>query len=132
MNDLRITERTVRRSDCPECGSTFDHVTGFLHLDADPYATYFAACHRHPEPEVQIDVVLGTWGTGDAADHVTFSCRLRRAGAMLVDATVATDSDDPILGIRLTRAAALVHPRLSHLWDVIDHLSTADAAIRSG
>ena len=104
-------------------------MTGFLHRGDLPYGAYFAACHRHPDHEVHIDVVLGTWGTDDAADHVTFSCRLRRAGAMLVDASVVTSSREPILGSRLTRDQASSHPRLGSFWDVVDHLSIADPTI---
>jgi hypothetical protein len=120
MSDLRITERTVRQVDCPSGGTAFEHVTGFLSDARGAYATYFAACHRHPEPEAQIDVVLGTWGTDETVDHLAFSCRLRGSGAMIVDATVATDSEDPVIGRKLSRDDALVHPWLARFWAAID------------
>jgi hypothetical protein len=129
VSDLEITERTVRGLGCEACRSSFEHVTGLLHRARAPYAAYFAACHRHPEPEAQIDLVLGTWGSDDAQDHVTFSCRLRGAGAMAVDATVATVSDDPILGARLTREAALSHPWIDRFWEAVDHLAAHDPTI---
>ncbi|MGD8486420.1 MAG: hypothetical protein PVG27_07630 [Chloroflexota bacterium] len=129
MSGMRISERSIRRLDCSSCGVSFDHVTGFLHDAAGPYASYFAACHGHPQPEAQIDVVLGTWGIDEAADHVTFACRLRRSGAMIVDATVAIDSDDPIIGRKLGRSAALAHPWLDHFWTVVDFLALEEPAI---
>lgn len=129
VSHLRISERTVQRSACPTCGHAADHVTGFLHVGDVALGAYFAACHRHPDREVQMDVVLGTWGTDDATDHVTFSCRLRRTGAMLVDATIVTTSHKPILGAQLTRDEALAHPRIDDFWDVVDHVSTADPTV---
>lgn len=129
MGDLRTTDRTVRRVHCPSCGTTFEHVTGLLSDARGAYATYFAACHRHPDPEAQIDVVLGTWGTGEASDHTAFSCLLRRSGAMIVDATVATDSEDPIIGRKLSRDEALAHPWLARFWAAIDFLATEEPTI---
>ena len=129
MSELRISERSVRSKDCPRCGTSFEHVTGFVHDEGGAHAVYFAACHRHPEPEAQIDVVLGTWGTDDASDHVAFSCRLRQDGAMLVDATIATDADDDILGRRLERDEALMHPSLEGFWDIVDLLTRRDPTI---
>jgi hypothetical protein len=129
MSSLRISERTVRSKDCPACGAAFEHVTGFVDDDRGAHAVYFAACHRHPEPEAQIDVVLGTWGSGDASDHVTFSCRLRASGAMLADATVATDTDDRILGHKLDRDEALAHAWLEGFWNVVDLLASDDPTV---
>lgn len=129
MSELRISERSVRSKDCPRCGTSFEHVTGFVHDEEGAHAVYFAACHRHPEAEAQIDVVLGTWGTDDASDHVAFSCRLRRGGAMLVDATIATDGDEDILGRKLGREDALTHRSLPGFWDVVDLLTRDDPTI---
>jgi hypothetical protein len=129
MSELRISERTVRPEDCPRCGAAFGHVTGCVHDDQGAHAAYFAACHRHAEPEAQINVVLGTWGTADAVDHVATSCLLRAGGAMIVDATVATDTDDPIIGHKLDRDEALAHPSLEAFWRVIDLLATGDPTI---
>ena len=130
MSSLRISERSVRSKDCTACGATFEHVTGFVHDDRGAHAVYFAACHRHPEPEAQVDVVLGTWGTGDSSDHVTFSCRLRESGAMLADATLATHSDDEILGHKLARGDAETHPSLQGFWSIVDLLVSDDPTIR--
>jgi hypothetical protein len=127
---LSFDERTVRNLDCQSCGESFQHVTGFVSNDARTYAVYFAACHGHPEHEAQIDVVLGTWGVDPPADdHLTFSCRLRPDSAMAVDATIATTSDSPLLGKRLTRAETLAHPRVSEFWAVVDFLAESDVTV---
>ncbi len=65
--------------------------------------------------------------TDDAADHETFSCRIRPEGAMAVDPFV-TLSFDPrselpgLLGRPVSRSEALQHPRLTDLWAVVDEL----------
>lgn len=128
---MEIDERTVRDRLCQECGLRYDHVTGFVKRDGSPLAVYFAYCHGHPEHEAGIDVVLGTWGVEAYTDHVTFSCLLRSHGAMTVDATVAVEGagDDPILGQKLTRATALVHPWIADFWAVVDAIATGDKSV---
>jgi hypothetical protein len=125
-----VDDRTVRDKRCDECGDMYRHVTGFIKDDGGAYAPYFAACHGHPEHEAQIDVVLGTCGVeGPVDDHVTFSCRLRPESAMAVDATIAVDTDDPLLGKRLSRAEALAHPSIDAFWAVVDFLGASDPTI---
>lgn len=130
VSDLRIDERTVRQKTCPRCGRSFEHVTGFV-MEADgAHSVYFAACHGHPEHEAQIDVVLGTWTSDDATDHVTFSSILRRDGAMAVDATVAVGGTAPFFGRKLSREEALAHPWVATFWQVVDLLATGDPAVK--
>jgi hypothetical protein len=127
---LSFQERTVRNKSCASCGEDFQHVTGFINDEGGACAVYFAACHGHPEHEAQIDVVLGSWGVEPPVDdHVTFSCRLRSDSAMASDATLATTSDDPMLGERLSRAEALAHPRIQEFWAVVDFLALSDPTI---
>ncbi len=107
-------------------------MTGFINDEGGAYAVYFAACHGHPEHEAQIDVVLGSWGVEPPVDdHLTFSCHLRSDSAMAADAALATTSDDPMLGERLSRAEALAHPRLPEFWAVVDFLAESDPTIHS-
>ena len=92
---------------------------------------YFASCHVEPPREAEIDVVLGTWGVSPAVDdHLTFSCRLRAAGAMAEDAPLATSSDSTLLGRCLSRADALAHPLRQEFWTVIDLVAEADPTIK--
>ena len=129
---LSIQERTVRNKRCESCGDDFQHVTGFINDEGGAYAVYFAACHAHPEHEAQIDIVLGSWGVEPPIDdHLTFSCRLRPDRAMAVDATLATLSDDPLLGRRLSREQALAHPKVSDFWMVVDFLAASDPTIHN-
>jgi len=129
---LAIDERNVRQAACPHCGQPLEHVTGFVKNGAAAYAVYFASCHVEPSREAAIDVVLGTWGTVPAIDdHLTFSCRLRAAGAMAEDAPLATSSDSTMLGHCLSRADALAHPLRQEFWAVIDLLAEADPTIKS-
>jgi hypothetical protein len=127
---LAFDDRMVRAKSCASCGQAFQHVTGYLNDEGGAYAVYFAACHGHPGHEAQIDVVLGSWGEDPPIDdHVTFSCRLLPTGATVEDATLATTSDSPLLGLRLTRAAALAHPRVAEFWSVVDFLAESDPTI---
>ena len=125
-----LDDRTVRSKSCSSCGERFQHVTGFVSLDGEPHAVYFAACHGEPESEVQIDVVLGTWGVEPPVDdHQTFSYRLGADGAVAADATLAVTSDAPV-GRRLSRAEALAHPWMRSSRDVIEFLADSDPTIR--
>jgi hypothetical protein len=129
---LSFDDRTVRNTSCETCGQDFQHVTGYVNVEGGAYAVYFAACHGHPEHEAQIDVVLGSWGVEPPIDDfLTFSCTLRPDGAVAVDATVATTSDDALLGIRLLRAEALAHPRVEDFWAVVDFLAQSDPTIHA-
>ena len=128
---LAIDERTVRRRTCEHCGSNYEHVTGFVSADGDAHAAYFAACHGHPEHEAQIDVIVGPWGEGSEPEgRAHFSCFLRPDGAMAVDAPVAITVDAPLVGLRLTREAALSHELLPRFWEVVDLLTEADPSVR--
>jgi hypothetical protein len=129
---LSFDGRTVRSQSCSSCGEAFQHVTGYINDEGGAYAVYFAACHGHPEHEAQIDVVLGSWGVEPPVhDFLTFSCRLQSDSAMAADAALATTSDDPILGQRLSRAEALEHPKLQEFWGVVDFLAESDPTVNS-
>jgi hypothetical protein len=131
---LGISERTVRRKTCGDCGVDYDHVTGFIDDGDTSVAAYFAYCHGHPDHEAGIDAVLGTWGLDRHDDHVMFSCLLRGAeGAMAVDSSVAIEptADAAILGRRLTRDEALAHPWIARFWQVVDVIAVEDDAVRT-
>ncbi|HEY6312726.1 MAG TPA: hypothetical protein VIY52_18255 [Streptosporangiaceae bacterium] len=57
---------------CDHCGRSYLLVRAFITRDGDAYAIVFAACHVHDgEREAWIDVILGTFSSDDASDHVT-------------------------------------------------------------
>jgi len=69
-------EGSVDAKSCVECGREYFPTTGFIFQDDEPHAVYFAALHEHGHREAWIDVTLGTFGTEDFADHITFGCRV--------------------------------------------------------
>ncbi len=126
-----IGERDVVERTCGGCGRTYDRVRGYVYRDGDAHAVYFAECHGHPAHEVWIDVILGSWGEDDYADHVTFACRVSAAGASAVDAPAATSGRSPMFGLKLGREAALVHRALPLFWDVVDLVVLSDESVRA-
>ena len=83
-----------------------------------------------------MDVILGSFGTDDSFDHVTFGCRVghiddqAEPGATLVSAAVPY-TDSAIFGTKLSREDALVHERLDEFWSVVDWVLTEDADVRT-
>jgi hypothetical protein len=126
---LETGERHVSSETCDTCGVAYDLVRGFVYRDGDAYAVYVAACHGHSEHEAFLDVVLGTWGDDDVNDRVTFSARVRHEGATAIDAPAAAAGESDVFGTKLTRDEALAHPKLSELWDVVDHVVVEDPGV---
>lgn len=124
---LDASDYTVETPYCSECGTYYARATGFVNRGDVPVAAFYAVCHGHPDHEVAIDVILGTWGKDEHGDHETFSCVLRRDGAMAVDPFVTLsfgpgDELPPVLGRAVPRAEALDSERLPLLWEVVDAL----------
>ena len=69
-------ERTVELKSCAACGRGYTLVKSFILDDNDAHAVLFAALHDHGEREAWIDVILGTFGSEDFSDHITFGCRV--------------------------------------------------------
>ncbi len=109
---------------------------GFLYKNDVPHAVYLAACHHHEgDREAWIDLILGTFGTDVATDHVTFGTRVgpvadqAEPAATLVPAAIPYD-DASIFGHKLTRDEALQHPRLVDYWESIDFILGEDRTVR--
>ena len=126
---LDVSDYSVKTILCPACQQHYARVTGYVSQGQESLAAYYAVCHGHPDHEVALDLMLGTWGSvGDMADHETFSCRVRPDGAMVVDPfiTVSLDptADDlpAIFGRTVPRDEALGHPLLPTVWQVVDAL----------
>jgi len=87
------------------------------------YSVVSAQYHGHADAEVWLYATFGSWEE-PFSDHVTFSCRISEQGAGLVDALVASKGDANYYGRRLTREAALEHPALPLLWELVDQAVT--------
>lgn len=124
---LDVRDYTVETKFCEDCRQHYARVTGYVSKGDATLAAYYAVCHGHPDHEVALDVILGTWGVEDATDHETFSCLIRPQGAMAVDPFV-TLSHDPagelprMLGRPVRRWEALQHPRSADVWTIVDEL----------
>jgi hypothetical protein len=125
----------VTRRSCEQCGREYTLVKGFVYRSELPHAVYYVACHHHDAArEAWIDVILGTFGVDDWGDHVTFGARVgpiagqSEPGATLVDAA-APYGDSEMFGMKLTRAAALQHERLSEYWDIVDFILMEDPTV---
>jgi hypothetical protein len=129
-------ERQTRQYECGCCNAPIERAWNFIHHDGDAYAVHFANSYHHRDQphETWIDVILGTWGTGSAEDHVTFGCRVGpvegspQPAATLVQA--CTDgSGGEVHGVRLSREDGLTHPHLPEFWQVVDFVLANDPAV---
>ena len=128
-------ERHVRQFPCQCCDSTVDRTWAQLSNDGVDRAVFYASCYHHAVGgEVYFDIVIGTWGTGDFTDHVTFGCRwgaieghdqpmcsLTTGGGVL--------GDNPLFGTKLDHDAALASPLLPEFWEMIDYLLLNDPVV---
>lgn len=120
---IDLSDRQVQGQTCEECGRTYQRVVIFATKDGGAYSVLSAQCHGHTDAQVWLDATLGSWEE-PFSDHVTFSCRIAEQGAGLVDALVASKGDAKYYGRRLTREAALEHPALPSLWELVDQAVT--------
>ncbi len=57
-----MSDYTVETNFCDECQQHYVRVTGYVSRGETALAAYYAVCHGHPDHEVALDVILGTWG----------------------------------------------------------------------
>lgn len=128
-------ERHQRQFPCQCCDSVVDRTWSQLSRDGVARAVFYASCYHHAAGgEVYFDVIIGTWGTGDFSDHVTFGCR--RGAVQGYDQPMCSLTtgggvfgDSPIWGTKLDRPAALQHPLLPEFWEMIDYLCLNDPVV---
>ena len=122
---------------CDHCGRSYLLVRAFITRDGDAYAIVFAACHVHDgEREAWIDVILGTFSSDDASDHVTFGARVGPVAGQADPAATAVPagvaySQSPFWGIKLSRDEALAHPRIDEFWEIVDYVLLTDPAVHA-
>lgn len=124
-------ERSVELKTCASCGRGYTLVKSFILDDEDAHAILFAALHDHGEPEAWIDVILGTFGTEDFTDHLTFGCRVGPVDGQVEPAATLVQaarpySDAPLFGRKLSREEAMTHPLLTAFWRVVDFALVSD------
>jgi hypothetical protein len=128
--------RQVRHFTCPCCGVNAERTWANVYDGGTAVAVYYASCyHHHGVHEAYIDAILGTWGSGDMTDHLTFGCRVGPvAGAPAPAASLvnggAAAPDGPIWGRKLGRDEGLAHHRLAEFWAIIDTVLELDALVR--
>lgn len=135
---MNLADRQVREYRCGCCDTPVQRVWNAVHRDGAARAVYFANCYHHRDQphEVWIDVILGTWGTGSAADHVTFGCRVGPVeggpapAATLVQACLDGSAGEPH-GLVLSREDGLAHPWLPEFWGVVDFVLAEDPTVNA-
>lgn len=115
-------ERKVRDFECAECGSRYRRMYRFVLRNQVAYGVCYASLHKHAgEAVAWLDVILGTWGENETADHVTFGCRVgpiegqEFPAASLVPAAQPF-AYRPIFGQRLSPIPPMRPRRLSRTW----------------
>lgn len=127
-----IESTNVTRTACSCCATERTNVTAFVNEGGTARAVVFVWCyppHGDTPSEIWIDAILGTWGTNDPADHVTFGCRYGAVAGQEAHSCSLTDAAalanaDPIFGRRLTAPAARAHDRLPEFWQIVDLVLT--------
>lgn len=127
-------ERTVELKSCADCGRGYTLVKTFILNGGAAHAILFAALHDHGEREAWIDVILGTFGSENFADHVTFGCRVGPIHGQADPAATAVPAaapygDAPIFGRKLSRDEALASPLVSEFWRIVDFVLINDIDI---
>ncbi|MER7197847.1 hypothetical protein CG723_27925 [Streptomyces sp. CB01635] len=66
-------DRQTREFECECCNAPIERAWNFICSDGEPYAVYFANCyhHRDRDHDAWIDVIFGTWGTGQMPGLIT-------------------------------------------------------------
>ncbi|WP_053719359.1 hypothetical protein [Saccharothrix sp. NRRL B-16348] len=130
--------RQATRYECGCCREPIERSWNFVDRAGDRHAAYFANCYHHRDQphDVWIDVILGTWDTASAEDHVTFGCRVGpvegsdQPAATLVRACM-DGSGGEVHGLLLSREAGLAHPRLPEFWQVVDFVLVNDPGVHA-
>jgi hypothetical protein len=134
---MDLGQRQIRHYECQCCNAPVERAWNFIARGDEAHAVYFANCYRHTgQPhDAWIDVILGTWGEGDAGDHVTFGCRVGpvadspEPAATLVQACM-DGSAGKLHGLVLSREDGLTHPRLPEFWEVVDFVLANDPTVK--
>lgn len=122
-------------STTPALGSVVLALTT-VHRDGDAFAIYEAVyANNLPAAEIAMLVSIGAWGEDDApSKRAAFFGRVRPSAAgwevMLGNAADSVWGDVEIVGAKLSRAGALVHPWKSAAFGIVDQAMVDDPSLR--
>lgn len=134
MIEIEFPEPDTSKCEC--CGNTMTRLTRFVTRDGDAFAIYYAAFSEgHPENGVIGVVSIGEWWDGSVPEsRETFAFRLWQGednyNVTITDANESQWSDVDLIGRKLSREEALVHPMIREVFHITDHMTDEDPAIK--
>jgi hypothetical protein len=135
-NEYEIERSEPSMSRCECCGGLTVRLTRFVTRNEDAFAIYYAAySNNHPDGELAMLVALGEWAEdSDPAQRAAFFCRVRVVDGsyqvMLGDAAESPWRDAAVVGQKLSRAEALVHPWKATAFEVLDEAFEQDPSLK--
>jgi hypothetical protein len=128
--DVELSEPNIVNCEC--CGGLSVRLTRFVYRDGEAFAIYYAAYStNHLNNELAMIVSLGGWSEeGVPPERVAFYCRIRPTEdsyqVSLGDAPNSAWSDVDLVGRKLSREQALIHPWKTAAFEVLDEGFAAD------
>lgn len=132
--ELELSTPSLAHCSC--CGGLTVRLTRFVYRSGEAFAVYYVAySNSHPDNEVWVLVSLGEWGEdSEPAQRTAFFCRVRPTddsyGVMLDDAADSPWADVELVGERLSRRRALVHPWKDTALEVLDEAFEQDPSLK--
>lgn len=134
---LEIEYETPEFSVCDCCGGSTTRLTRFVSQDGDAFGVYYAAfSSSHPENRLIGIVSLGEWWEDEVPEsRVAFAFEMWQDADTynvgIIDATSSPWADARIIGRKLTREEALLHPWLKDVFHITDHMPEDDTEIKA-
>jgi hypothetical protein len=122
---------------CPDCGSATRSIWGYVSNAEGARAAYFVRwTEGHLERGAQVVVSIGAWGEqSNPGDRFCFAfeCRMGtdRPGFMTIDSTQVAWAQRELLGVKLSRDAALAHSTCREVFSILDRLVEDDQRFRA-
>lgn len=122
---------------CDCCGGSTTQLTRFVSQDGDAFAVYYAVfSSSHSENRLIGIVSLGEWWEDEVPDsRVAFAFEMwpdaDTYNVGIIDATSSPWADARIIGRKLTREEALLHPWLKDVFHITDHMTEDDTEIKA-
>ena len=134
---LEIEYEEPEFSVCDCCGGTTTRLTRFVSQDGDAFAIYYAAfSNNHPENRLTGIVSLGEWWEDEVPEsRVAFAFEMwpdeNNYNVGIIDAANSQWADANVIGHKLSREMALVHPWLKDVFHITDHMTEDDPEIKA-
>ncbi len=133
MIEIEFGEPETSKCDC--CGGKNTRLTRFVTQDGDAFAIYYAVfSEEHPENGVIGVISIGEWWEGSGPEsRSAFAFRIwegeENYNVTIADANESQWSDVDLIGRKLNREEALVHPLIDDVFHITDHMIDEDPAI---